>query len=174
MSKFKQLYGDARDAFAKEPESAVIVAEIESRLTDSFHSRVEARDFALDVDEPEPLGGKDKGPTPPEYLLAALGSCQEITYRLYADALGIPLNSVSVKLEGRLDLRGIVGADEAVRPGCSGIRGVVRIDSPAGEAELKKLKAVVDRHCPILDTIQNPTPVSLELEPVREKEAAAE
>lgn len=174
MSKFKQLYEDARDAFAKEPESAVILAETEGRLTDSFHSRVRARDFALDVDEPEALGGEDNGPTPPEYLLAALGSCQEITYRLYADALGIPVNSVSVKLEGRLDLRGFVGVDEAVRPGCSGIRGIVRIDSPASEEDLKKLKAIVDRHCPILDTISNPTPVSLELEATREDLAAAQ
>lgn len=29
-----------------------------------------------------------------------LATCQEITYRLHADALGIPLDDVSVKLEG--------------------------------------------------------------------------
>jgi uncharacterized OsmC-like protein len=33
-------------------------------------------------------------------VLAALAACQEVTYRLYADALGIPLRHVSVKAEG--------------------------------------------------------------------------
>ena len=35
------------------------------------------------------------GPNPVEIVLAALGTCQEITYRAYATALGIPLERVS-------------------------------------------------------------------------------
>ena len=46
----------------------------------------------------------DRGPNPVELMLAALGACQEITYRLYADTLGIPLDRVSVSVSGRLDL----------------------------------------------------------------------
>jgi putative redox protein len=57
------------------------------------------------------LGGADTAPNPVEYILAALGSCQEITYRLYADALGIPLNGVSVELTGAIDLRGFSTSD---------------------------------------------------------------
>jgi OsmC-like protein len=52
------------------------------------------------------LGGTDAGPNPVELVLAALATCQEITYRAYATALGIPLESVSVRLEGLLDLIG--------------------------------------------------------------------
>jgi hypothetical protein len=48
----------------------------------------------------------DTGPNPVEAVLAALATCQEITYRAYATTLGIPLESVSVTLEGSLDLRG--------------------------------------------------------------------
>ena len=33
-------------------------------------------------------------------LLAVLAACQEVTYRLYADALSIPLNEVRVELTG--------------------------------------------------------------------------
>lgn len=43
------------------------------------------------------------------------------------------------------------------------------IDSPASDEELQRLKQIVDSHCPVLDILQNPTPVQLEL---RRAEAA--
>lgn len=109
----------------------------------------------------EALGGQDSGPNPVEYVLVALGSCQEITYRLYARSLGIPLNGVSVKLRGLLDLRGFFAVDETIRPGFQRIEAVVTFDSPAPEADLQRLKETVDRHCPVLDILRNPVPVEL-------------
>ena len=109
-------------------------------------------------------GGTDTGPNPVELVLAALGTCQEITYRLYADALGIPLRGVSVKVEGDLDPRGFFAVDGGqTRPGYRGVRATVVLDSPAPEAELKRLRETVDRHCPVLDIIRNPVPVETKL-----------
>lgn len=39
----------------------------------------------LYVDEPADLGSADLGPTPFEYLCAALGACTSITLRMYAE-----------------------------------------------------------------------------------------
>jgi len=96
-------------------------------------------------------------------VLAALATCQEITYRLYADSLGIPLDGVSVKVTGDLDLRGFFAVDETVRPGFGAIRAEVTLDSPASEAELERLRQTVDRHCPVLDILRAATPVSISL-----------
>ncbi len=173
-ASFKQLFDEFQAALKEAPDRAHAAFSTESRLVDGFHSRVKARQFTIDVDEPEALGGVDTAPTPVEYVLAALGSCQEITYRLYADALGIPLNSVSVKLEGDLDLRGFLDVDDSIRPGYQTIRGTVTIDSPASEEDLKRLREAVNKHCPVLDILQNPTPVSLELNRADAASAAAE
>ena len=43
---------------------------------------------------------------PAEYALAALGSCQAITYRVWAAQLGIKLDKVDVSIDGEIDLRG--------------------------------------------------------------------
>ena len=116
--------------------------------------------------------GTDTGPNPVEFVLAALATCQEITYRAYATALGIPLESVSVTLEGSLDLRGFFAVKDGVRAGFNDVRGVVNLKSSAPDAELAKLKDVVDAHCPVLDILRAPVPVDLRLETQRATQAA--
>ena len=136
--------------------------EVTTRQLAGLLSEVAIRDFRIKIDEPTSLGGSDQRPNPVELVLAALGACQEITYRLYADTLGIPLNAVSVKLTGRLDLRGFFAVDEGVRPGLRDIHATVAIDSPASTDDIERLKATVDRHCPVLDILRNVTPVKTE------------
>ena len=47
-----------------------------------------------------------------------------------SDDLGkTPRRSVSVELDGDIDLRGFFGVDETVRPGYEAIRGTVTVDS---------------------------------------------
>ncbi|MFK7958350.1 MAG: OsmC family protein [Lysobacterales bacterium] len=50
------------------------------------------------ADEPEDLGGADLGPTPFEYLCAALGSCTTITMRMYVDRKGWPVDQLSAEV----------------------------------------------------------------------------
>jgi putative redox protein len=161
--KLKQLISDTQSAFRADPKAAMATFNSSSRLTEGFRSEVSIRQHRLAADEPAALGGADSGPNPVELILAALGTCQEITYRAYATALGIPLDSVSVELAGDIDLRGFFAVDESVRSGYQNIRGTVNIESSASEAQLQKLRSVVDAHCPVLDILTNKVPVSLAL-----------
>ncbi len=174
MSKFKKLFDESQSVFREQPEAAAVVFSTESRLINGFKSAIEARQFRFFADEPEALGGEDSAPNPVEYLLAALATCQEVTYRLYADALGIPVDGISISLDGDLDLRGFLDVEDDVRPGLLAITGTVTIDSPASDADIARLKSVVDRHCPVLDSLTNPTPVTLAINHVRETAVAAE
>jgi uncharacterized OsmC-like protein len=115
------------------------------------------------VDEPESLGGGNAGANPVEYALAALGSCQAITYRFWAAHLGIALDSVHVDVEGDLDVRGFFGIDNSVRPGYGEVRLQVRVTGPESAERYQELAEAVDAHCPVLDLFKNPVPVRREL-----------
>ncbi len=50
-----------------------------------LHLNVNAAGHALQIDEPESVGGTNRGPSPYDLLAAALGGCTTLTLRLYAN-----------------------------------------------------------------------------------------
>ena len=59
---------------------------------------VTAGRHVMGADEPEPLGGRDTGASPYEYLLAGLGACTAMTLRMYAARKTWPLEKIAVEL----------------------------------------------------------------------------
>ena len=149
--------------FRAEPGSAIAHFQSSSCLQNGLQTRAQMRQHEILVDEPPALGGADSGPNPVELVLAALGTCQEITYRAYATAMGIPLDGVSVELDGEIDLKGFFAVDPAARPGYRRITGKVTLVSTAPEEQLQNLRNAVNAHCPVLDMLTSPVPVELEL-----------
>ena len=136
----KDIIVETQTDLLANPDHAIATFSVDSRQVEGLRSETKIRQFNVTVDEPPNLGGTDTGPNPVEFVLAALATCQEITYRAYATALGIPLESVSVTLEGSLDLRGFFAVKDGVRAGFNDVRGVVNLKSSAPDAELAKLK----------------------------------
>ena len=91
--------------FTQEPEQAAARFQSSSRLVEGFECEVQSRGFSIIIDEPEMLGGTGKGPNPVEVVLSALGVCQELTYRLFAYKMEIPITGVSVAVVGNINLR---------------------------------------------------------------------
>ena len=95
------------------------------------------------VDEPEALGGSNIAANPVEYALAALGSCQAITYRVWATQLGIKLDKVEIGIDGDIDLRGFFGVDDGIRAGFNAVRVNVSLIGPEDPTRYQELASAV-------------------------------
>jgi uncharacterized OsmC-like protein len=154
------LIADTRKAVADDAANAQAVFSAQGTLVGITEVDIRTGTHTFKVDEPPALGGADVAANPVQYALAALGSCQAITYRFWAEQLGISFDSLSVRLEGDLDIRGFFGFDDTVRPGFSAIRIDVTVTGPESEERYSELAAAVDSHCPVLDLFTNPVPVT--------------
>ncbi len=66
----------------------------------------------IKIDEPEQLGGTDKGPNPVELLIGTAASCFSITFQVLASQQGITLEEVSVGIEADLNAAVFLGLEE--------------------------------------------------------------
>lgn len=162
-TKLKTKIGNVRQAFSETPQRAAATFSVAAQLNAGLKCETRMRTHEVIVDEPSSLGGEDAGPNPVELVLAALAACQEITYKAYAAALDIPIEGITIKLDGDIDLRGFLGLDDSVRSGFHTISGTVDIQSSASAEQLKSLKETVDAHCPVLDMLTVPVKVALAL-----------
>ncbi len=65
---------------------------------DGFLTDINAAGHPLVADEPLAVGGTDRGPSPYDLLVAALGACTSMTLQLYAKRKGWPLEAATVRL----------------------------------------------------------------------------
>ena len=111
-----------------------------------------ANGHTLLADEPTDVGGANLGPTPYDYLLAALGACTSITLRMYADRRDWPLESITVRLKHEK----IHAADcEACETETGKIDRIeLELVGPLEEVQRKRLLEIADR-CPVHRTLHS-------------------
>jgi uncharacterized OsmC-like protein len=117
--------------------------------------------FSYDADHPAVLVGRDQGPTPVEFLLHALAACLTAGIGNIAAARGITLYEVESKVEGDIDLQGILGLSDQVRNGYQGIRISFKLKGDAPEDKLRQLVEQSRKRSAVYDVLTNGTPVSV-------------
>src|SRR5512139_1151972 len=88
------------------------------------------------------LVGTDEGPTPVEFLLHGLAACITAGIANIAAARGVTLSEVTSRIEGDINLLGILGLSNEVRNGYERIRATFEIK---GDAPAEKLREIVEQ-----------------------------
>lgn len=123
-----------------------------------------AGSFQYDADHPAVLVGADQGPTPVEFLLHALASCLTAGIANIAAVRGVTLSEVESKLEGQIDLQGILGLSDQVRNGYQRITATFRIKGDAPAEKLQEILEQSRRRSAVFDVITNQVPVDIVME----------
>src|SRR3954451_12424022 len=152
------------DAVATDRANAQVILRALATAHDAVASTISLGQYQVEADEPPTLGGEGKAPNPVEYYLASLLSCQIVTWRFYAEKLGIAVDEITAHAEGDLDVQGFFGLDDSVRSGFQQVRVVIKVTGPETPERYRELQDAVDAHCPVLDLTRNPTPVATRVE----------
>ena len=167
---------DAREALKGAPEAAKFTWRASCKWQNGTHSQTNVHGFfglgqeqqhktetSFDADHPEIFASEDKGITPIEYVLVGLASCLTAGVAAVAQNRGIQLRSVESRLEGKMDIRGILGIDSDVRNGYDDIKVTFKIDSDASKPELEAIVAQSQKRSAVYDVITNPVNVTVEV-----------
>lgn len=119
--------------------------------------------FIYGADHPAVLVGQDRAPLPVEFLLHGLASCITAGIGNIAAARGVTLTSVESRVEGDIDLQGVLGLSDKVRNGYERIR--ISFDI-AGDAPPEKLREIVEQsraRSAVFDVLTNGVPVDVSI-----------
>ena len=121
-----------------------------------FRAEIRAGRHVFIADEPVAVGGTDAGPTPYDYVLAALGGCTAMTLRMYADRKGWPLEAIEVRLRTarthEKDCEDCV-ADAAKPVGIGRLEREVELTGTLTDEQRRRLLEIADR-CPVKQTLE--------------------
>ncbi|MCY1128491.1 OsmC family protein [Frigidibacter sp. RF13] len=165
---------NARGAFEQMPEAAHFTFRSKAEWIEGTYSvnRIDGyfglgqehsrkRSFAIESDHPEVFHAADRAPSPPEIVLSALASCLIGGVASVAQHRGIQLRSVRAKVEGDLDVKGILGMDAEIRNGFSAIRVSFDIDADASAEDIAAIVAQSQKRSAVFDILTNPTNVNV-------------
>ncbi|MGI9050997.1 MAG: OsmC family protein [Rubrobacteraceae bacterium] len=125
-----------------------------ARTENGLRTEVTANGYALVADEPAGFGGTDAGPTPYDYLLAALGSCTAMTVRMHADRKGWPLESVRVLMKhGKIHAKDCAEC-ETENGRIDRIEMELDLEGPLDEQQRRRLREIAEK-CPVHRTLDS-------------------
>jgi uncharacterized OsmC-like protein len=166
----------AREALGKAPEAAQFNWRATCKWMNGTHSRSNVQGFhglgqeqkhkttfTFDADHPEVFASEDKGATPVELVLVGLASCLTEGVAAVAQNRNIQLRSVEAKLEGKMDIQGILGIDKDVRNGFDDITVTFDIDADAPKKDIEALVAQSQKRSAVFDIVTNPTNVKVKV-----------
>jgi uncharacterized OsmC-like protein len=164
----------AREALKAAPEAAKFTWRASCKWQNGTHSQTTIKGFhglgadqqhktetSFSADHPEVFASEDLGVTPVEYMLVGLASCLTAGVAAVAQNRGIQLRSVESKVEGTMDIQGILGMDSQVRNGYDDIKITFNIDADASKKEIEALVAQSQKRSAVYDIITNPTNVTV-------------
>jgi putative redox protein len=144
--------------------AAIKHVTVEARMGERFKIESTIGNHTVIVDQPKASGGDDAGPTPLDYFLLSLAGCIATIGRIAAKQKRITLRGMDVKVEGDLDLEGLMGRNAEAPVGFSGITVTVKVDADLSQEDKEAFAREVDQRCPVSANIHAATPVKLIVE----------
>ncbi len=122
-----------------------------------FQNTVHAGKHRLFADEPVSVGGLDSGPSPYDFLSAALGACTSMTLRMYADRKKAALGRITVDVSHAkihaADCLECTSEQQEKGSRIDQFERAITVDGPVSEELRGKIEEIADK-CPVHRTLE--------------------
>jgi putative redox protein len=139
--------GDGRAAHSGAPRivpgGRMALSQVSLTQEDGVVCQIFTKGHIITADDPADPKGEDEGPTPVEYLLAALGSSAAIALRRAGNGLELPIEEVQVSMKWRATYASLAAGDDPKSLGAAQREIRVRIGRDISEAERDALLAAI-------------------------------
>lgn len=127
-----------------------------------FTQKIVIGSHVLIADEPIINGGKDTGPSPYDFLLAALGSCTSMTLRMYAKLKKFPLEQVIVRLKHeKIHVEDCIGCENN-NSKIDHIERLIELEGTLTQEQRTQLLEIANK-CPVHRTLTSKIIITTEL-----------
>lgn len=149
----RYLGGEPEMASLAPPADAAVVRVAETG-GGAFQQVVFAAGHRLLADEPADVGGLGSGPSPYDFLSAALGACTSMTLRMYANRKGLEVGRITVDVaHGKVHAKDCIECGEGREGRIDRFERRIAVAGPVS-AELEAKLVEIAGKCPVHRTLE--------------------
>ncbi len=152
----REIQEPIKARYREEPDAARITLRASGAMaSDAMSCSVDLGRAIYAAGAHQGVGGSGSAACSGDLLLAALAACAQLTCQMVATNMGLEDVTVTVEVEGDLDLRGTLGTAD-VPVGFEAIRVRFDLTGDVPPERLAKLKDRTERYCVVLQTLLQP------------------
>lgn len=157
----RQRQGQLKQKYRVRPDSALLTSAAYS-VTEEGQDPRRVRiavdgpsGTVLEIGAHPGVGGFDEVPCSGDIFLASLAACQELTIRLVAAALSLPIHKLDVRVEGDWDVRGTLGVNRASPIGFTDLRLSIDLETEGSPERVERLLTSAEHFCVVGQTLKD-------------------
>ena len=163
-NELRAMQAPIKEKYKADPSAAVVTLKARGTLDDTNIACKVDTGRALAAAGLHPAtGGSGLELSSGDMLLEALVACAGVTLKAVATAIGVPLRSGTVSVEGDIDFRGTLGVAKDAPVGFAQIRLRFDLDTDAPQEQLDQLLKLTERYCVVYQTIRSGPPVEISI-----------
>ena len=154
----RSLQKPLKDRYRADPSASRITLKAEGSQTGTpISCSVDIGRAVYAAEAHTGVGGAGTAACSGDLLLGAIAACAQVTCQMVSTAMGVPVKSIRVAVEGDMDLRGTLGLSKEVPVGFEAIRVHFDIDAPeATEDQVRALREKTEQYCVVMQTLTTP------------------
>ncbi len=161
MKEMKEMMKTIKDT---EKENRQVKVHISGESENPTRMNLRSGKFKMIIDEPEPMGGTNQGPSPVQVLLMALAGCLNVTGHQVARERDLKLKKIKITIDGDMNPCTFMGCSYEERAGFQKINVKVKPEFaiPTEGRIIKEWLLETEARCPVTDNIKTATHIGIE------------